>query len=192
MLPRAQAPLQVHLAQVRSLHSHDLADGWGLCSCPRRWHASTRQPPPSGDGSGSSPSEDLAGPTTHEQGRYHVDGPSCSGVREAVRKTGSPRGSGATPSGTHLPPTCSRPAMTSVPSRSSSDTRVSPRHDLHACAQQGRPRSHESSGSPLSLVSVTRTRVSTVFGLGPSVHVIVLHGQFLSVLSRLAGPHNHC
>ena len=91
MLPEGlKAPLQAHLARVRSLHARDLADGWGCVQLPE---ALSRKYP-------SAAAEwrwqwvfpqrgRWEDPQTHEQGRHHVDEAILQrAVREAVRQAG--------------------------------------------------------------------------------------------------------
>jgi site-specific recombinase XerC len=91
MLPQGlAAPLRAHLAHVRALHAHDVADGWGHVWLPealaRKYPSASREWrwqwvfPQRGR---------WQDPITREQGRHHVDEAVLQrAVRDAVRRAG--------------------------------------------------------------------------------------------------------
>ena len=93
----------------------------------RRWRASTRAPPAEWRWQWVFPQQRRwTNPQTGEQGRHHVHETIVQrAVKDAVRRAGIDQARRpATPCGTRSPPTCSRPATTSAPSRSCSATRT--------------------------------------------------------------------
>jgi hypothetical protein len=125
MLPRAVRPaLHEQLTVARAIHRQDLADGWGRVELPEALERKYPALRPSGAGSGSSPSS-AAGPTAAPAIRVATTctPPSSSAPsRTPSSAPASPSTPPATLSATPLPLTCSRPATTSAPSRSSSAT----------------------------------------------------------------------
>jgi hypothetical protein len=128
MLPESiKATLQEHLRGVKIIHEQDLADGWGRVPMPDALDRKYSHAPSEWRWQWVYPQEHRRKNTrTGEEGRHHMHETILQrAVKEALARPALLSTSDVIASAIRFPRTCSNPATTSGPSRSSWGTKKS-------------------------------------------------------------------